>query len=124
MLYNKSRSDPASLQELERMLTWRIPDFGKFPEQERKAICQAMRYEAYDSGTVLLWEDHLVTCFYLVLSGQLEIFKLNSGSRLRLVVFNSGTVLGHARIKIDNATRSAGGVFLSPAVVLTIDRGN
>jgi hypothetical protein len=122
-LFDKSRDDLSVSEQLERMLCWRIPDFAQFPELERKEICKIMRYESFEAGTVLLWEDHIVTSFYLVLSGQMEIFKLSASSKLRLVIWNSGTVLGHARIKVKNATRSAGAVFLSPAVLLTIDRG-
>jgi hypothetical protein len=71
---------------------------------------------------VVLWEEHKVTCFYFILSGQLDIFKLNKGSKLSLVLWNQGSALGHARIKVENATRSACAITTMGTVLLTVKR--
>lgn len=73
------------MEELEKLLLLRVKDYEKFNEAERTKICQVVRFDAYPKNTVILWEEHLVTCFYFVLSGQLEIFKLNKGTKLPVI---------------------------------------
>jgi hypothetical protein len=107
---------------LERMLSSRIPDFAKLGIKERLHLCKIMSLDFHPQNTVLLWEEHKVTCFYYVLSGQIEVFKLNNGGKIRLSLMNPGTVFGHARVKVENATRSACAVMSMDTHVLCIDK--
>jgi hypothetical protein len=113
---------PEQLARLERLLSSKLPDFTKLPLGERIHLCKIMYLDWYPKGTVLLWEEHKVTCFYYVLSGQIEVFKLNNGGKIRLSLMNPGTVFGHARVKVENATRSACAVMSMDTHVLYIEK--
>lgn len=69
-----------------------------------------------------MWEEHVCTCFYFLIFGQIDVFKINKGSKLKLAVMKPGAIFGHARIKVDGATRSACATLLQDSVILTIDR--
>jgi CRP-like cAMP-binding protein len=71
---------------------------------------------------VLLWEEHMVTCFYYILSGQIDVFKLNNGNKIRLSMMNPGAVFGHARVRVKNATRSACAAISMDSYILYIDK--
>jgi hypothetical protein len=59
----------------------------------------------------------------MTLVGKIEIFKLHGNGKLPLTVLPSGTMLGHARAKVNGATRSACAVIASDAILLTVGKG-
>jgi hypothetical protein len=122
LMEHPSNRSHEQLWILERMLSSRLQDFAKLGMNERLHLCKIMQLDFYPKGTVLLWEEHKVTCFYYILSGQIEVFKLNNGGKILLSMMNPGTVFGHARVKVDKATRSACAAMSMDTHVLYIEK--
>ena len=73
--------------QIDQIMMERMPDYVKsFPDQqERLHICKWIRFDPLKKGSVLLWEEHFCTCFYFILSGQVEVFKINKGAKLKVL---------------------------------------
>jgi hypothetical protein len=122
LMEHPSNRSQEQLMVLERMLSSRLQDFAKLGMNERLHLCKIMQLDFYPKGTILLWEEHKVTCFYYILSGQIEVFKLNNGGKILLSMMNPGTVFGHARVKVEKATRSACAAMSMDTHVLYIEK--
>lgn len=74
------------VQKINTVMNECIPDFGKafVDEQERYHICKHLRFDFLKKDTVLLWEEHICTCFYFLIYGRVDIFKINKGSKLKV----------------------------------------
>jgi CRP-like cAMP-binding protein len=103
-------------------LTTSIRDFKTFSKAEQVHLARHLRYDVLINDQVLLWEEHLATCFYFILTGSIDVFKLNNGGMIKLATMKAGSAFGHGRIKVDLARRSAGAVSIGEGVVLTVER--
>ncbi|KAJ3303215.1 hypothetical protein HDV03_004124 [Kappamyces sp. JEL0829] len=111
------------VKTLDKTLRQRFPEYTKFPEEERLHMCQLMTMERHRQDTAILWEEHTVSCFFFIVVGKLDIFKLHGNGKLPLLTLQGGHMLGHARAKIDGATRSACAVAATDVVLLRVDKG-
>ncbi|KAJ3256556.1 hypothetical protein HK103_005299 [Boothiomyces macroporosus] len=107
---------------LEKMLSYRMEDFRKFPLNERIFFCQSMRIEKYKKDTLLMMEDHVATCFYFLLSGQVEIFKLEGECKYRLNLKNPGSAIGELRINLPGSKRTACAATTTDTMLLWISK--
>ncbi|KAJ3320464.1 Cyclic nucleotide-binding domain-containing protein 2 [Boothiomyces sp. JEL0866] len=107
---------------LEKMLSYRMEDFRKYPLNERIFFCQSMRIEKYKRDTLLMMEDHVATCFYFLLSGQVEIFKLEGEFKYRLNLKNPGSVIGELRVNLPGSKRTACAATTTETILLWISK--
>ncbi|KAJ3268221.1 hypothetical protein HDV01_003259 [Terramyces sp. JEL0728] len=101
----KCKRSESSVANLEMLLRLRMPGFSKFPLAERLFLCQAITIEHYDKDTIILSEGQAPTCFYFVLSGQVELVRINDGYKYRIDVLNSGSIFGEQCLSINSVKR-------------------
>ncbi|KAJ3320465.1 hypothetical protein HDV06_005288 [Boothiomyces sp. JEL0866] len=102
--FNRSQETVTSM---EKILSFRMPDFAKFSNNERKFFCQAMQLEKYTKGAILMKENNLATNFYFLLSGQIEVFKFDNGYKIRVNLVNPGKIVGERGLQSKTVKRSA-----------------
>jgi Cyclic nucleotide-binding domain len=118
LLAAKTRDIP----QIVNILGSTLKDFKTFSKAEQAHLARHLRYDTLSNDQVLLWEEHLATCFYFIVSGSIDVFKLNNNNMLKLATMKAGSVFGHGRIKVDYARRSAAAYCIGEGVVLTIER--
>ena len=109
------------IPQIVSVLNQHVKDFNTFSKAEQTHLAKHLRYDIISPDQVLLWEEHLATCFYFILTGQIEVFKNNNGKLLKLACMSKGA-FGHGRIKVDYARRSAAAYSIGTSIVLTIER--
>ena len=92
-------SDPPEMRSkekidtLERLLVFRLKSFARFTLTQRLQFCQIMQFQAYPKQTLIVKEGHISTAFYFILGGQVEVFKIKDGMKMRVNSFNVGECL-------------------------------
>lgn len=73
-----------------------------------------MTFEWYPKNTLMIKQGHIGTCFYFVLSGQVEAFKLLDGEKKRFNLMNPGNLFGERILQSGDGKRTA-------SVITTVD---
>jgi CRP-like cAMP-binding protein len=66
-----------------------------------------MTFEKYPKNTLMIKQGHIGTCFYFVLSGQVEAFKLFDGEKKRFNLMNPGNLFGERILQPGDGKRTA-----------------
>ncbi|KAJ3253799.1 hypothetical protein HK103_005286 [Boothiomyces macroporosus] len=100
------------VEMLDKILSIRMSGFAKYPLKVRTFFCQAMVLEKFPKDTVILYEGHIGTCFYFILTGQVEILNM----------CNPGSVLGERCLIFDQAKRTATAATTTDTSLLQITK--
>ncbi|KAJ3273637.1 hypothetical protein HDV01_004246 [Terramyces sp. JEL0728] len=117
--FRRSRETVASL---EKVLSFRMPDFAKFSKNERMFFCQAMKLEKYTKGAILMKENNLATNFCFLLSGQIEFFKFDNGFKVRVNLKNPGNLIGDRGLQSKTVKRSVCAATTTDSKLLMITK--
>lgn len=120
----KFKRSNEAVEKLEMLLRIRMPGFSKFPLAVRFFLCQAITLEHYDKDTILLSEGHTPTCFYFVLSGQVELVRINDGYKFRIDILNSGSVFGEQCLGINAEIRMFTAATIVDSKLLYVSKCN
>lgn len=72
---------------------------------------------------MILMENHIATCFYIILSGQVEIFRVREEMKNRMGIVNAGFEFGERTMRTTMARRTACAATLMDSTMLHIDKG-
>lgn len=70
------------IQALDKILKSRVIDYAKMSDADRYQLCRVATLEKHNKDTVLLWEEYALTCFHILLTGRIEIFKINKSQKV------------------------------------------
>lgn len=108
---------------LEKILTPKIRAFARFTLPQRIAILKRIRYSAFPTGATVLKEGHLPFCFYIIISGQVDVLKNQTDRILRLSILNRGDSFGDVGLQGVLASRRTASIVVSAdAEFLVLDK--
>ena len=120
MLKRNTTRTREDINELDKILKYRLPSYASFALDKRMKLCKIMQYESYPEGKLVCKESQRAENFYFILSGKIEIFLIKENSRTRVNVMNSGESIG--RIQLVNDIRMASIATLIPTEFLCINK--
>jgi signal transduction histidine kinase len=100
----------------------KVPLFADLPDNELELICRQMKEITLPAGEVLFTEGSIGQEAYIILEGQIEIFKESNRQNIHLAMRQTGEVIGEMAI-IDTRPRSASGRALTDSRLLAIGYG-
>ncbi|KAJ2992372.1 Cyclic nucleotide-binding domain-containing protein 2 [Globomyces sp. JEL0801] len=108
------------LNNIDKLLSYRLKSFALFQLEKRMKLCKVMRYEQHPGKMLICKEGQKALNFYFILSGKVEIFSIKDGLRTRLNVMNAGDCLG--RLQLVNDVRMASIATLTDTEFLVVDK--
>ncbi|KAH6571259.1 hypothetical protein BASA60_007267 [Batrachochytrium salamandrivorans] len=97
-----------TVEQLSKLLAIRFPLFAQFSTNSRLQYCRIMQFEQFPVGSLIIKEGHISSSYYILVSGQVELFIVRDGFRHRLNILNPGDNFGclHIRGDINNTCAS------------------
>ncbi|KAI8900625.1 hypothetical protein BC833DRAFT_581174 [Globomyces pollinis-pini] len=111
-----------TIETLDHILCFRMMDFKKLSHDERTYLCSSFYLEKYPTDTLLIKENHVATFLYVVLTGQVELFRSREGQRLKIGVVNPGHLLGETSMGISNALRVWSAATVTDCKLLCVNK--
>jgi signal transduction histidine kinase len=97
----------------------KIPLFADLPDSDLEKICLQMEEIFVPAGKVLFSEGSIGQDAYIIIDGQIEIYKVSNRQTIQLAVRQTGEVIGEMAI-IEAAPRSASGRALTDSRLMAI----
>ncbi|KAI8925286.1 hypothetical protein BC831DRAFT_512637 [Entophlyctis helioformis] len=101
---SKEERSQQAIEQIIKILSIRLRSFSQFPYSTKLHFCRIMQYEKFEAGALIVKEGHISLSYYLIVSGQLEVFILRDGFRHRLNLLNPGDSFGRVQLLKDNNT--------------------
>ncbi len=99
-----------------------IPLFAGLDDRELEAIATAARTRTYPKGRVLFWEGDPGEAFYLLMAGEVKVFRLGAdGRELILAWLQPGDFFGEMAL-FDGRPRSASVMTTEASTVLILHK--
>ncbi|KAI8925284.1 hypothetical protein BC831DRAFT_461756 [Entophlyctis helioformis] len=102
-----------------KLLTLRLRSFTRYNDEQKRWICNAMKYEAYEESSLILREGHPANYFYFILNGQVEYFQIRENTKYRINIVSSGETFGEVHLL--PATRGESVATTMPSEFLSIE---
>nr|KAJ3418547.1 hypothetical protein HK105_008178 [Polyrhizophydium stewartii] len=93
-----------------------MPDSNPQPEPDPDDV------SASEKGKVIVFEGHVSSAFYFILSGKVEIFKGRDDTKIRLNVMGKGTSFGDRTMSVLNDKLTASVATIEMTELLQIDK--
>ncbi len=102
----------------------RIPLFATLSDAERRALAASLQERAYAPGQVMFFEEDRADRLYMIVSGEVEIYKSPEGELEQILgVRGAGELLGEMSLFDRNSRRSASARARAPVRVLEFTHG-
>jgi CRP-like cAMP-binding protein len=100
----------------------RIPRFSGISPEAERWLCERAGVRSFAKGEPIFFEGDPCECFYMVLTGEVKVFKvLESGRELILDFFREGESFGEVAL-VDGSDLPASALAAEAASVLTLSR--
>eukprot|EP00842_Homolaphlyctis_polyrhiza_P004546 jgi/Hompol1/5092/HPOL_000488-RA len=119
-----SSREGKDLEVIERLLTIRVKAMRRFTLDQRLKFIKIMSYGIFPERSMIVREGHVSKAFYFILSGQVEIFKINEGKKYRLNAMNAGDSFGDRTMNLLNDKRTASVATTMESEFLIIDKAD
>ncbi|EGF81789.1 hypothetical protein BATDEDRAFT_87247 [Batrachochytrium dendrobatidis JAM81] len=113
-----------SLEQLSKLLSLRLQSFAQFSTNNRLQFCRIMQYAQFPVGSLIIKEGHISSSYYIIVSGQVELFIVRDGFRYRLNVLNPGDSFGRLMIREDINTSSVATLMDSEFIYIDKDESS
>ncbi|KAI8607272.1 hypothetical protein BC830DRAFT_1087079, partial [Chytriomyces sp. MP71] len=100
----------------------RLSAFSRYNDAKRRALSRAVQYSRFGPGRTIVKQGHAASCFYVVLSGDLEVTKLEDQREYFLTRLTAGMVFGELGLIKDLNRREATVVALKEVELLWVTK--
>ena len=117
IIYKKVALEEKTSQ-LEEFLK-KVPLFSKLADDDLKQLCTSVTEEFFSEGQILFEEGDIGNKAFVIMEGEIEIFKDSAGRSILLATHRPGAVIGEMSL-LDQAPRNASGRAKTDSKLLAI----
>jgi signal transduction histidine kinase len=99
----------------------KVPLFAELPDPDLERISRKAQERKLAGGELLFAEGSIGEAAYVIVSGQIEIYKLVNSQKVQLAVRQPGEVIGETSL-LESSPRVASGVAIADTTVISISR--